>query len=189
MRDFGSSDAVKAVLRHMNKTKPPGIVELRFVDGRFRTRRFQVLGVRPHTSHAKHFDSRIRPRFGLIIAGFAALQVAPPASSQTGPDWVQLFDGRSLNGWDQVGTANWVEDGAIMADKSTAPPGAKGQAGGGGRHCEPPRDCGTMAPGGWLSAGSMTREAALLLFNSVHVTVSTICRISFACAQARIETE
>ena len=85
---------------------------------------------------------------GLIIAGFAALQVAPPASSQTGPDWVQLFDGRSLNGWDQVGTANWrVEDGAIMADKSTAPPGAKGQAGGGGRHCESPRDCGTMAPG------------------------------------------
>jgi hypothetical protein len=61
---------------------------------------------------------------GLIIAGFAALQVAPPASSQTGPNWVQLFDGRSLNGWDQVGTANWrVEDGAIMADKSTAPPG------------------------------------------------------------------
>lgn len=27
------------------------------------------------------------------------------------------------NGWDQVGTANWrVEDGPIMADKSTAPP-------------------------------------------------------------------
>jgi hypothetical protein len=38
-------------------------------------------------------------------------------------------------------------------------------------------------------AGSMTREAALLLFNLVHVTVSTICRISFVCAQARIETE
>ena len=33
------------------------------------------------------------------------------------------------------------------------------------------------------------REAALLLFNLVHVTVSTICRISFVCAQARIETE
>src|SRR2546426_10985693 len=38
-------------------------------------------------------------------------------------------------------------------------------------------------------AGSMTREAALLLFNLVHVTVSTIWRISFVCAQARIETE
>jgi len=34
-----------------------------------------------------------------------------------------------------------------------------------------------------------TKEAALLLFNSVPVTVSTICRISFVCAQARIEAE
>ena len=39
-----------------------------------------------------------------------------------------------------------------------------------------------------VGAGSM-REAALLLFNLVHVTVCTICRISFVCAQARIETE
>jgi hypothetical protein len=30
----------------------------------------------------------------------------------------------------------------------------------------------------------MTKEAALLLFNSVPVTVSTICRISIVCAQA-----
>jgi len=35
----------------------------------------------------------------------------------------------------------------------------------------------------------MTKEAALLLFNSVPVTVGTICRISFECAQARIEAE
>src|SRR5260370_14484485 len=35
----------------------------------------------------------------------------------------------------------------------------------------------------------MTKEAALLLFNSVPVTVSTICRISFVCVQARIEAE
>ena len=41
----------------------------------------------------------------------------------------------------------------------------------------------------WLSAGSVTRAAALLLFNSVHVNVSRICRIGFVCAQARIETE
>jgi hypothetical protein len=40
-----------------------------------------------------------------------------------------------------------------------------------------------------LAAGSMTGVAALPLFNSVDVTVSTICRISFVCAQARIETE
>ncbi len=50
-------------------------------------------------------------------------------------------------------------------------------------------DCGTMAPGAGAAEAGMTKEAALLLFNSVHVTVSTICRIGFVCAQARIETE
>ena len=39
------------------------------------------------------------------------------------------------------------------------------------------------------TAGSMTREAALLLFSSVRANVSTIYRISFACTQGRIETE
>jgi len=33
------------------------------------------------------------------------------------------------------------------------------------------------------------RPLAEQLGNSVHVTVSTICRISFVCTQARIETE
>jgi len=65
---------------------------------------------------------------GLIIAGFAAMQAAPPASGQTGPGWTQLFDGKTMTGWDQVGTANWrVEDGALVADKSTA---ANNQGGG-----------------------------------------------------------
>ena len=41
----------------------------------------------------------------------------------------------------------------------------------------------------WLAAAGMTKEAASLQFNSVPVTVSTICRISFVCAQARIEAE
>jgi hypothetical protein len=41
----------------------------------------------------------------------------------------------------------------------------------------------------WLAAAGMTKEAALLRFNSVPVTVSTICRISFVWAQARIEAE
>ena len=40
-----------------------------------------------------------------------------------------------------------------------------------------------------LHPDGMVHAAALLLFNSVHVTVSTICRISFVCTQARIETE
>ena len=42
--------------------------------------------------------------------------------------------------------------------------------------------------GAWrrLTAAGMTKEAALL---SVAVAKSTICRISFVCAQARIEAE
>jgi hypothetical protein len=41
----------------------------------------------------------------------------------------------------------------------------------------------------WLAAAGMTKETALLQFNSVRITVSTICRVSFVCAQARIEAE
>jgi hypothetical protein len=55
---------------------------------------------------------------GVTGAAFAALQAAPPASGQSGPGWVQLFDGKTLDGWDMSGQANWrVEDGAIVADK------------------------------------------------------------------------
>jgi len=62
----------------------------------------------------------------LAIAGLAAITaVAPTAFGQTGPGWTQLFDGKTLDGWDRIGTANWrVEDGAMVADKST------GQGGG-----------------------------------------------------------
>jgi hypothetical protein len=56
-------------------------------------------------------------------------------------------------------------------------------------HREPPRETAgrwRLALVGWAG---MMKEAALLLFNSVPVTVSTIRRISFVCAQARIEAE
>jgi Domain of Unknown Function (DUF1080) len=55
---------------------------------------------------------------GLAIAGFATVEFSPPAVSQTGPGWTQLFDGKTLDGFTQTGEANWrVEDGAIVADK------------------------------------------------------------------------
>src|SRR5215475_12728515 len=58
----------------------------------------------------------------LALAGAATF--IQGALAQTGTGWTQLFDGKSLDGWDQVGTANWrVEDGALVADKSTAPQG------------------------------------------------------------------
>jgi len=66
-------------------------------------------------------------RLSVITAALAlagAAMFTQSASTQTGPGWTQLFDGKSLDGFDQVGTANWrVEDGALVADKSTAPQG------------------------------------------------------------------
>ena len=54
---------------------------------------------------------------GLSITAFAAIYVTPKAASQEA-GWVTLFDGKSLDGWNQVGESNWhVEDGAIVADK------------------------------------------------------------------------
>jgi 3-keto-disaccharide hydrolase len=62
----------------------------------------------------------------LALAGAATFSQS--ASAQTGTGWTQLFDGKTLNGWTSVGNGNWrVEDGAIVADKSTA---TIGQAGG-----------------------------------------------------------
>jgi hypothetical protein len=56
------------------------------------------------------------PVVGLTIAALAAIPLT--ASGQTGPGWTQLFDGKTLSGWNQVGEANWrVDDGTIVADK------------------------------------------------------------------------
>ena len=63
----------------------------------------------------------------MLAAGFTAIQLAPQAVGQTGPGWTQLFDGKTLGDWMSVGNANWrVEDGAIVADKTTAATGAAG---------------------------------------------------------------
>ena len=58
---------------------------------------------------------------GLVAIAAAALYLAPQTVGQTGPDWVTLFDGKTIGEeWDRVGESNWrVEDGAIVADKRT----------------------------------------------------------------------
>ncbi len=63
---------------------------------------------------------------GLCLAAALAIAVtaspAPTALAQGGAE-VSLFDGKSLAGWDQLGTANWrVEDGAIVADNKVDKP-------------------------------------------------------------------
>jgi 3-keto-disaccharide hydrolase len=58
---------------------------------------------------------------GLVIAAFAAVQLAPQASGQTGPGWVTLVDGKTMGDWDKIGESNWrIEDGALVADKRTS---------------------------------------------------------------------
>jgi hypothetical protein len=53
----------------------------------------------------------------LIVAAFVALQLAPPASAQSGPGWVTLLDGKNLGDWDRVGKTNWqLARGAVVAD-------------------------------------------------------------------------
>ena len=59
----------------------------------------------------------IRLALALVALGFAARYVVPKAASQEA-GWITLFDGKTLDGWDQVGESNWrVEDGAIVVDK------------------------------------------------------------------------
>lgn len=61
----------------------------------------------------------------LALAGAAMLllgacsEPTPPVSDD---GWYTLFDGSDLAFWNTVGDANWtIEDGAVMADQSTAP--------------------------------------------------------------------
>jgi hypothetical protein len=58
---------------------------------------------------------------GLIVAALAAVNLAPPAASQTGEGWVTLLDGKNMGDWNKVGETNWrLEDGAVVADKKTS---------------------------------------------------------------------
>lgn len=53
---------------------------------------------------------------GTLLLGLIAVNPFAPAAAQDG--WETLFDGKSLDQWDQVGTSNWhVAEGAIVADQ------------------------------------------------------------------------
>ena len=63
-------------------------------------------------------------RFSAIVGGLLALVVCGAlfthASAQTAPPWTTLFDGRNLDAFNPVGTANWkIADGAVQADSGT----------------------------------------------------------------------
>src|ERR1700688_2783232 len=53
----------------------------------------------------------------LLLIVFTAFSYTQQASSQ-GAGWVTILDGKSLDGWDKIGDANWtIADGAAVADK------------------------------------------------------------------------
>ena len=54
----------------------------------------------------------------LLLVGLAGLPYPQQARAQREAGWIVLFDGKSLDNWNQIGDANWrIEDGAAVADK------------------------------------------------------------------------
>jgi len=54
----------------------------------------------------------------LLLVGLAGLPYSQQAGAQSEAGWIVLFDGKSLDNWNQIGDANWrIEDGAAVADK------------------------------------------------------------------------
>ena len=54
--------------------------------------------------------------FALLLAGFAAFATSHRAAADDG--WVTLFDGKNLDNFNKIGTADWrIEDGSVVADK------------------------------------------------------------------------
>lgn len=56
----------------------------------------------------------------MMAVGALLVAVAIPAYAHRtlAEEWTQLFDGKSLDGWEQIGDSNWrVADGALVADK------------------------------------------------------------------------
>jgi hypothetical protein len=54
----------------------------------------------------------------LSLAAFVACSTAQQAFAQSNAGWITLFDGKSLDNFTQIGTANWrIEEGAAVADK------------------------------------------------------------------------
>jgi len=54
----------------------------------------------------------------LVLIGFTAFSYSHRASGQSDTGWITLFDGKTLDNWNQIGDSNWrLADGAVVADK------------------------------------------------------------------------
>lgn len=58
-----------------------------------------------------------RRRFLISAFGLVGVASGLPGRAAAQAGWTELFDGKTLNGWNRIGDANWrVEDGAMVAD-------------------------------------------------------------------------
>jgi hypothetical protein len=56
----------------------------------------------------------------LFVIGFVTIHFSQQVAAQTGPGWVQLFNGKNLNGWTPMPGVEWrIEDGVLVADKKS----------------------------------------------------------------------
>lgn len=56
----------------------------------------------------------------VAILSITAFTAALPVGAQAQGGWTTLFDGKSLNGWNRVGDANWeIVEGAVQATKGS----------------------------------------------------------------------
>jgi Domain of Unknown Function (DUF1080) len=54
----------------------------------------------------------------LLLVGLTGLQCSQPVQAQSEAGWIVLFDGKSLDNWNQIGDADWkIEEGAAVADR------------------------------------------------------------------------
>jgi len=65
----------------------------------------------------KRWPAIIAALFAICGIGFALAQYSNQAAAQADAGWITLFDGKTLDNWNQIGTANWkLEDGVVVAD-------------------------------------------------------------------------
>ena len=58
-------------------------------------------------------------KLALLVIGLAAAALGgcSSMSSSSEPGWIVLFDGKSMDNWNEIGKANWrIVDGVVMAD-------------------------------------------------------------------------
>jgi len=65
----------------------------------------------------KRAPAIIAALFVIGAIAFTLARSSNEAAAQADAGWVTLFDGKNLDNWNQIGTANWkLEDGAVVAD-------------------------------------------------------------------------